>query len=149
MEKLTWFKFTPSDWVMGKIQRCPEITQSRFIRLCCVYWNKDCVLSFEEADIEVDKEHLDILINKKVIKLEDGFIDIDFLNEQLVEISKNSEKRRVAVNERWNKKKNKDTLVLKNNTSVSENNTILYLLTNSFTNSLSLSLIIYVFSASL
>lgn len=116
MDKLQWFKFTPSDWVMGKIQRCPEITQARFIRLCCVYWNKDCVLTFKEADIEVDKEHLDILINKNVIKLEDGFICIDFLNEQLFQISKTSKKRRDAVNERWNK-------VRENNTSVSKNDT--------------------------
>jgi len=123
MEKLTWFKFTPSDWVMGKIQRCPEVTQARFIRLCCVYWNKDCVLSYDEADIEVDKEHLDILISKKVIKLEDGFIGIDFLNEQLLEISKTSEKRRFAVNERWVKKRQNDTSVLKNYTSVQKNNT--------------------------
>jgi len=123
MEKLTWFKFTPSDWVMGKIQRCPEVTQARFIRLCCVYWNKDCVLSYDEADIEVDKEHLDILISKKVIKLEDGFIGIDFRNEQLLEISKTSEKRRFAVNERWVKKRQNDTSVSKNDTSVQKNNT--------------------------
>lgn len=123
MEKLTWFKFTPSDWVMGKIQRCPEITQARFIRLCCVYWNKDCVLTYNEADIEVDKDHLDILINKRVIKSEGGFIGIEFLNEQLVNISKTSEKRRIAVNERWNKAKKNDTSVSKNNTFVLKNYT--------------------------
>ncbi len=123
MEKLTWFKFTPSDWVMGKIQRCPEITQARFIRLCCVYWNKDCVLTYDEADIEVDKEHLDILINKKVIKLESGFIGIEFLNEQLVSIAKTSEKRRIAVNERWSKSKKNDTSVSKNSTIVLKNDT--------------------------
>jgi len=117
MEKLSWFKFTPRDWAMGKIQRCPEVTQARFMRLCCVYWNKDCVLTFDEADIEVDKEHLDILINKKIIKLEDGFIGIDFLDNQLFEISKTSKKRREAVNERWNKVKENNTSVSKNNTS--------------------------------
>ena len=65
MDKLQWFKFTPSDWMMGKIQRCPEITQARFMRLCCLYWNKECLLSIEDAEIEIDKEHLDILIAKK------------------------------------------------------------------------------------
>jgi hypothetical protein len=117
MEKLSWFKFTPRDWAMGKIQRCPEVTQARFMRLCCVYWNKDCVLTFDEADIEVDKEHLDILINKKIIKLENGFIGIDFLDQQLFEISKTSKKRREAVNERWNKVRENDTSVSENDTS--------------------------------
>ena len=56
MSKLTWFKFTPSDYMMGKIQRCPEVTQARFIRLCCLYWNKQCELTYEDAEIEIDKE---------------------------------------------------------------------------------------------
>lgn len=86
MDKLQWFKFTPTDWIMGKIQRCPEITQARFMRLICLYWNKECVLSKEDAEIEIDKEHLDILIAKKIIKVEDDFICIDFLNEQFKEI---------------------------------------------------------------
>jgi len=81
MEKLVWFKFSPRDWVMGKIQRCPEVTQARFIRLCCLYWNKECCISLEDAEIEIDKEHLDILISKKVILVENDFIKINFLDE--------------------------------------------------------------------
>lgn len=123
MEKLSWFKFTPSDWVMGKIQRCPEITQARFMRLCCIYWNKDCILTFEEADIEVDKEHLDILVSKKIIKIENDFILIEFLKDQLEEITLTSEKRRDAVNKRWAKQKGKNTSVKEKNTSVLQNDT--------------------------
>jgi hypothetical protein len=123
MEKLSWFKFTPSDWVMGKIQRCPEITQARFIRLCCVYWNKDCVLTFEDADVEVDQEHLNILIAKKVIKLESGFIVIEFLNEQIKEIYVKSTKRREAVNKRWSNVNKNNTIVLKNDTNDIQNDT--------------------------
>lgn len=123
MEKLSWFKFTPSDWVMGKIQRCPEITQARFIRLCCVYWNKDCVLTFDDADVEVDQEHLNILIAKKVIKLEGGFIVIEFLNEQIQEISVKSIKRREAVNKRWANVNKNDTIVSKNDTNDIQNDT--------------------------
>jgi uncharacterized phage protein (TIGR02220 family) len=123
MEKLQWFKFTPTDWVMGKIQRCPEITQARFMRLICLYWNKECVLNYEDAEIEIDKEHLEILINKKIIKLIDDFISIEFLNEQLFNISETSEKRRQAVLQRWNKVKQNDTSVLNNNTIVLQNDT--------------------------
>ena len=123
MDKLQWFKFTPTDWVMGKIQRCPEITQARFMRLICLYWNKECVLSLEDAEIEIDKEHLDILVSKKIIKLEDDFLVIDFLNEQFDNIAETSEKRRKAVLQRWAKVKQKDTSVSKKDTIVLQNDT--------------------------
>lgn len=123
MDKLQWFKFTPTDWIMGKIQRCPEITQARFMRLICLYWNKECVLSYEDAEIEIDKEHLDILISKKIIKIEDNFLLIEFLNEQLENIAETSQKRREAVLQRWAKVKQKDTSVSEINTNVLQNDT--------------------------
>lgn len=90
MDKLQWFKFTPSDWMMGKIQRCPEITQARFMRLCCLYWNKDCNLSIEDAEIEIDKEHFDILVSKKIISKNETHFNISFLDEQYLEIEDNT-----------------------------------------------------------
>ena len=123
MDKLQWFKFTPTDWIMGKIQRCPEITQARFMRLICLYWNKECLLSKEDAEIEIDKEHLDILIAKKIIKIEDDFLIIQFLNEQLENISETSQKRREAVLLRWARVKQNDTSVSENDTSVLQNDT--------------------------
>jgi len=90
MDKLQWFKFTPSDWFMGKIQRCSEITQARFLRLCCLYWNKECNLSIEDATIEIDKEHLDILISKKIISVNNAHLNISFLDEQFLEIQDNT-----------------------------------------------------------
>jgi uncharacterized phage protein (TIGR02220 family) len=108
---------------MGKIQRCPEITQARFMRLICLYWNKECVLSYEDAEIEIDKEHLDILIGKKIIKIEDNFLLIEFLNEQLESIAETSQKRREAVLQRWAKVKQKDTSVSEIDTNVLQNDT--------------------------
>jgi hypothetical protein len=87
MDKLQWFKFCPSDWTMGKIQRCSEITQARFIRLCCLYWNKECQLAADDAVIELDEEHFDILVSKKIIKVESNYICIDFLDEQMDDIN--------------------------------------------------------------
>lgn len=123
MDKLQWFKFTPTDWIMGKIQRCPEITQARFMRLICIYWNKECVLTYDDAEIEIDKEHLDILISKKIVKINNDFLVIDFLNEQIENISETSQKRREAVLQRWSKVKQNDTSVLQTNTSVLQNDT--------------------------
>jgi hypothetical protein len=123
MAYLSWFKFTPSDWIMGKIQRTSEVTQARFMRLICLYWNKHCILSYEDAEIEIDKDHLDILISKKIIKVEDDFIVIEFLNEQLFTISETSEKRKQAVLQRWAKVKQNDTSVSNIDTLVLQNDT--------------------------
>lgn len=108
MDKLQWFKFNPTDWIMGKIQRCPDITQARFMRLICVYWNKGCVLSVDDSEVEIDKEHLDILISKKVLKQEKGFIKIDFLDEQIDKINDISQKARESAKARWEKKAKKE-----------------------------------------
>jgi hypothetical protein len=107
MDKLQWFKFRPSDWMMGKIQRCPEITQARFLRLCCLYWNKECVLSIEDAEIEIDEEHLITLFKKKIVGKDDNFIHINFLDEQFKEREDNSSERSKAGSignlKRWHK----------------------------------------------
>jgi hypothetical protein len=96
MSKLTWFKFTPSDYMMGKIQRCPEVTQARFMRLCCLYWNKQCELTYEDAEIEIDKEHVDILISKRVVVGQNGIINISFLDEQFADIEDESEGKKTS-----------------------------------------------------
>jgi hypothetical protein len=89
--------------MMGKIQRCPEITQVRFLRLCCLYWNKEANLLIEDAIIEIDKEHFDILVSKKIIFEEGMQVKINFLDEQLIQITENSKSKSKAAKARWNK----------------------------------------------
>jgi hypothetical protein len=82
--------------MMGKIQRCPEITQARFMRLCCLYWNKQCELTYQDAEIEIDQEHIDILISKRVVVSQNGIINISFLDEQFAEIEGESEGKKTS-----------------------------------------------------
>ena len=103
MDKLQWFKFTISDWVMGKIMRCPEVTQARFIWLCCQYWNKECVMNYDDAEIEIEKEHLTILLQKRIILLDADKIKIKFLDSQLIEILEVSKGRSIAAKAKWDK----------------------------------------------
>ena len=105
MDKLQWFKFAYADWRMGKIQRCSEITQARFINLCCLYWSKESQLSYEDAEIEVEKKHLEELIKKKIVLKSGDYISIQFLDEQLDEITKTSINKSKAAKIRWNKNK--------------------------------------------
>jgi ATPase subunit of ABC transporter with duplicated ATPase domains len=103
MDKLQWFKFSYADWRMGKIQKCPEVTQARFMNLCCLYWSKESNLSYEDAEIEIEKEHLDILLSKKIIEQNDEFIIIKFLDEQLEGIAETSKGKSKAAKARWDK----------------------------------------------
>lgn len=99
--KLTWFKFSPADWFMGRIQRLPLEVQAEFIRLCCVYWNKECTMTVEDAELEV--ENFDRLVKNRIVKVDEGEIFIDFLDAQIDNANTVSEKRRQAANARWNK----------------------------------------------
>ena len=82
MDNLQWFKFSPADWMMGRIQRQPAQVQVDFIRICCKYWQKDGVMSIEDAEIEA-MDSYDTLVKYKVIKVCDDNIVVDFLDEQL------------------------------------------------------------------
>jgi hypothetical protein len=117
LDKLQWFKFSPTDWIMGKIQRCPDDTQGRYMRLVCLYWNKECILSIEDAEIEIDTDHLDILTKKKIIKTENDFIKISFLDEQMESILETSKKNSLSAKKRWSKS---DAVEVNSYTVVSE-----------------------------
>lgn len=81
--------------MMGKIQRCSEVTQARFMRLSCMYWNKETNLLEEDARIEIDDDHFEILVSKKIISTDGINISIDFLDEQfdnILETSKQASK---------------------------------------------------------
>ena len=79
MEKMQWFKFSISEWKMGKIQKCTPEAKSSFMELCCLYWINETKLSIEDAIIECDEDNYKNLLSKKVIKEVGGFIKIYFL----------------------------------------------------------------------
>lgn len=107
MDDIKWFKFNPSRWMMGKIQKCPEVTQARFMRLCSMYWVKDCEMTIEDAIIEIDQDHFDILKAKKIITIDTLKIYISFLDEQMFEIKEDKKDKSnsgiVGNLKRWHK----------------------------------------------
>ena len=112
MEKMQWFKFSISEWKMGKIQRCKPEAKSAFMELCCLYWINETKLSIEDAIIECDEDNYQNLLSKKVIKEVDGYVKIYFLDEQFENVLDKSEKARESVKKRW----------LKRNATVIESN---------------------------
>jgi hypothetical protein len=112
MEKMQWFKFSISEWKMGKIQKCTPEAKSSFMELCCLYWINETKLSIEDAIIECDEVNYKNLLSKKVIKEVGGFIKIYFLDEQFENALEKSVKARESVEKRWAKR---NTIVLGTN----------------------------------
>jgi hypothetical protein len=70
-----------------------------------LYWTKECKLSIEDVIIEIDKDHYDVLISKKIISASGDFINISFLDEQFLEyqesIKEQSAKGIIGNLKRW------------------------------------------------
>lgn len=102
-KELPYFKFEPAEWMMGRITRESSNVQISFLRLCCQYWRKTGKINEEDAELEAGEDEFQILLKKKFIKLEDGNIVIDFLEDQLNEMSNLSKTRKKAAENRWKK----------------------------------------------
>lgn len=118
MENYTWFKFSPAQWFMGKIQRCSPEAQADYIRLLCLYWNKAGEMTFEEAQDECF--HLEELIKYKAVKVDEGMISISFLDNQLEDIQEMSEKRSRAGKASAAKRNKRSTKSNTSSTSVQQ-----------------------------
>lgn len=90
MDNYQWFKFNPTNWMLGKVQRCSDIDQARFIRLCCLYWTKSGMLSIEDAQIELDDSY-EKLLKRKIFSEFEEYVRIEFIDEQLNEIESKKE----------------------------------------------------------
>ena len=81
MKQISWFKFCPADWMMGRISRQPAEVQVAFIRLCCVYWNAECEMSSDHAELEADG-HLERLLQTRLVESNGPSVFIKFLDIQ-------------------------------------------------------------------
>lgn len=92
---LPWFKFSPASWMIGRISRQSPEVQVAFLRLCCVYWNEGCDLTFERAGLEVD-EILGKLIKIRMVERSEDRIFIKFLDDQFEEFKGKRSKQSMA-----------------------------------------------------
>ena len=90
-DKLQWFKFHPSDWMMGRIRKLDKETQADFISLVCIYWNNECTLTVEDAELEIGEDALTKLVKYKIVKKDSDSIGIHFLDEQWNEIDEKTD----------------------------------------------------------
>lgn len=111
-KELPYFKFEPSQWENGSIQLCSHEVRGIFIGLCSVYWQRLGDLPYKLAVQKIcggNAVALDSLCDEGIVKIIDGHICIDFLNEQLAEFgnvsTKNAENARLG----WEKRRNNAT----------------------------------------
>lgn len=83
-KELPFFKFDPTEWIMGKISYQPLEVQGAFIQCCSYFWKKSGVLKIDEIDWRIGKKNLEILIENEFLSNKDGFLSIEFLEEQLI-----------------------------------------------------------------
>lgn len=107
-KELPYFKFEPNQWENGTIQMCSFEAQGVFISVCSMYWQRLGDLPYKLAVGKICKGNatpLDSLIEDGIIKLIDGHICIDFLNEQLSGFASISEINSKNAREGWEKRR--------------------------------------------
>lgn len=132
-KELPYFKFEPNQWENGNIQICNREDKGLFIDLCSMYWSRLGDLPLKLAVQKLcggNASAFDSLIDEEIFILENEYIRIFFLDEQLNEFKKTSNQNSKNAKARWekiNKSKGLKKDVKKNASALkpqSENNTI-------------------------
>lgn len=110
MKDLQWFKFSPLNWMTGRIRKEPEKIQIAFLELMCQYWKNGCKMTIDQATLEIG-DKIQILLKRKIVKVEGDNIKISFLDEQILSIEDTSVTRSKAALSRWNKVQSKSMQV--------------------------------------
>ena len=80
-----YFKFIATEWLTGDIVYEDFDTQGLFINICALYWQRDGKLSIEDINRRYKNEKVIQILSGRFFSVNDGFISISFLDEQLVD----------------------------------------------------------------
>lgn len=102
-----YFKFIATEWLTGDIVYERFELQGLFINICALYWQRDGKLSLEDIRKRYKFDSLIDELNGRFFEVENEFISISFLDEQLIEanhVSKvNSENGKKGAEAKKNK----------------------------------------------
>lgn len=111
-KELPYFKFEPGQWDSGKIQLCSHEQQGVFINVCSMYWQRLGDLPYKLALQKIcggNATALQSLCDEHILKVIDGMICIDFLNEQLAEFEDVSKTNSENARSGWEKRRKNAT----------------------------------------
>ena len=95
-KELPFFKFTANEWLTGDINYESFEMQGLFIAVCSTYWSKDCNITFSKLKQRLSNasaDQWDSLIKGGYIKVKGDEINIDFLDEQMNDLSEQHRKK--------------------------------------------------------
>ena len=98
-KELPYFKFFPTEWMLGRINNETASKQVAFLKICCLYWQKDCKMSIVELQSYVSLDKINYLITKEYISskykkaINKTMINIKFLDEQKIDLSDRRKKK--------------------------------------------------------
>lgn len=92
----SWYKHSPSDWLAGRISRKSFELQGAFIHICQLYWVKHGHLTTHQASLEIGANLLGHLMEAEIIKEEGEQIRITFLDLQMADLDRLSQRRSEA-----------------------------------------------------
>ena len=82
-KELPYFQFEPAEYLTKDVSFCSLSAQGLFINICAYYWQRGCVLTKEQVLRRLDYEdELNELIEEGIIDIDEGKIEIKFLDEQ-------------------------------------------------------------------
>jgi len=92
-KELPYFKFEPAEYLTKDISFCSLSAQGLFMNICSYYWQRNCKLTKSQLLKRLNYEtELNELIQEGVIDLDNENIIIKFLDLQLEEVVKTSNK---------------------------------------------------------
>lgn len=107
-KELPYFKFEPNQWENGNIQMFSREEKGLFIDLCSMYWSR---LGDVPLKLAIQKlcagnaTAFDSLIKERIFTVENDFVCIDFLNEQLSDFEDTSKQNSKNAKEGWIKRR--------------------------------------------
>lgn len=108
---LPYFKFFVSEWNDGDITLEDLHTQGLFINVCSYYWSNDCCLHIDKLKkrFKHNLDGIDKLFKESIMHNENGYLAINFLDEQLEERKRKSKQNAKNGAKGGRPKKQKET----------------------------------------
>lgn len=95
-KELPFYKFTATEWLTGDIYFEDFDVQGLFISVCATYWAQDCNITLSRLKQRLSNassEQWQRLIDANYIKVKNDVVSINFLDEQIKELTEQHKKK--------------------------------------------------------
>jgi hypothetical protein len=123
-KELPYFKFEPAEYLTKDISFCSISAQGLFINICSYYWQRQCSLTLEQISRRFNyPNELNELIKEGIIDVTENNVKIKFLDIQLDDVSRLSNKNSANGSKGGRPKKNPNETQTEPNLNPTESQT--------------------------